>query len=149
MVSPGRFNSAVSLNILVLVLIGGINTTLGPVIGARLRLDVSRLVNINPWLQEIVYGALSILAVTLLPGGVISLLKRVATLGGGAAPEPTGTAFDRSEALVEANPSGSSSGEAQAAPQADVPKTEYVVECRGVQFSSGTSPQCCATSTLR
>ena len=76
-----------SLNILVMVLIGGINTTLGPVIGAAFVSMFPALVNINPWLQEIVYGALSILAVTLLPGGVMSLSKRVAALGGGAASE--------------------------------------------------------------
>ena len=33
-VSPGQFDWSVSLNILVMVLVGGINTTLGPVIGA-------------------------------------------------------------------------------------------------------------------
>ena len=86
-VSPGQFDWAVSLNILVMVLIGGINTTLGPVIGAAFVSMFPALVNINPWLQEMVYGALSILAVTLLPGGVMSLLKRVAALGEGAASE--------------------------------------------------------------
>ena len=66
-VSPGQFDWAVSLNILVMVLIGGINTTLGPVIGAAFVSMFPALVNINPWLQEIVYGALSILEVTSLP----------------------------------------------------------------------------------
>ena len=80
-VSPGQFDWSVSLNILVMVLIGGINTTPGPVIGAAFVSMFPALVNINPWLQEMVYGALSILAVTLLPGGVMSLLKRVAALG--------------------------------------------------------------------
>ena len=74
-VSPGQFDWSVSLNILVMVLIGGINTTLGPVIGAAFVSMFPALVNINPWLQEMVYGALSILAVTLLPGGVMSLLR--------------------------------------------------------------------------
>ena len=104
-VSPGQFDWAVSLNILVMVLIGGINTTLGPVIGAAFVSMFPALVNINPWLQEMVYGALSILAVTLLPGGVMSLLKRVAAFGGGAAPatEPAVSAFDGAEAPVEAS----------------------------------------------
>ena len=66
-VSPGQFDWAVSLNILVMVLVGGINTTLGPVIGAAFVSMFPALVNINPWLQEMVYGALSILAITLLP----------------------------------------------------------------------------------
>jgi branched-chain amino acid transport system permease protein len=138
-VSPGQFDWAVSLNILVMVLIGGINTTLGPVIGAAFVSMFPALVNINPWLQEMVYGALSILAVTLLPGGVMSLLKRVAALGGDAAPatEPDVAAFDRAEAPVEANLFRKfASGDAAA--EAGVAEPEYAVECRGVEFSYGT-----------
>ena len=137
-VSPGQFDWAVSLNILVMVLIGGINTTMGPVIGAAFVSMFPALVNINPWLQEMVYGALSILAVTLLPGGVMGLLKRVAALGGGAAREtaPAVAAPDGAEAPVEASLFRKfASGSADAA-QAGVP-TEYAVECRGVEFSYG------------
>ena len=47
-VSPGQFDWSVSLNILVMVLIGGINTTLGPVIGAAFVSMFPALVNINP-----------------------------------------------------------------------------------------------------
>ena len=138
-VSPGQFDWAVSLNILVMVLIGGINTTLGPVIGAAFVSMFPALVNINPWLQEMVYGALSILAVTLLPGGVMSLLKRVAALGGDAAPatEPAVAAFDRAEAPVEANLFRKfASGDVAA--EAGIAEPEYAVECRGVEFSYGT-----------
>ena len=137
-VSPGQFDWAVSLNILVMVLIGGINTTLGPVIGAAFVSMFPALVNINPWLQEMVYGALSILAVTLMPGGVMSVVKRVAALGGGAAPEPQVAAFDRTEGRVEADLFGKfASGSAGAAERAGA-EPEYAVECRGVQFSYGT-----------
>ena len=138
-VSPGQFDWAVSLNILVMVLIGGINTTLGPVIGAAFVSMFPALVNINPWLQEMVYGALSILAVTLLPGGVMSLLKRVAALGGDAAPatEPAVAAFDHAEAPVEANLFRKfASGDVAA--EAGIAEPEYAVECRGVEFSYGT-----------
>jgi branched-chain amino acid transport system permease protein len=138
-VSPGQFDWAVSLNILVMVLIGGINTTLGPVIGAAFVSMFPALVNINPWLQEMVYGALSILAVTLLPGGVMSLVKRVAAFGEGAAPatEPV-AAFDRTEAPVEASLFRKFvSGNAGVA-EAVGSEPEYAVECRGVQFSYGT-----------
>ena len=137
-VSPGQFDWAVSLNILVMVLIGGINTTLGPVIGAAFVSMFPALVNINPWLQEMVYGALSILAVTLLPGGVMSLLKRVAALGEGAAPEPAAAAFDRTEGPVEANLFRKFASANAAAPQAGSSEPQYAVECRGVQFSYGT-----------
>ena len=137
-VSPGQFDWAVSLNILVMVLIGGINTTLGPVIGAAFVSMFPALVNINPWLQEMVYGALSILAVTLLPGGVMSLLKRVAAFGEGAAPEPAVAALDRPEALVEASLFRKFAGGSAGAAQAGAPESEYAVECRGIRFSYGT-----------
>ena len=136
-VSPGQFDWAVSLNILVMVLIGGINTTLGPVIGAAFVSMFPALVNINPWLQEMVYGALSILAVTLLPGGVMSLVKRVAALGESAAPEPA-AAVDRTEAPVEANLFRKFVSGSAGVSQADGSEADYAVECRGVQFSYGT-----------
>ena len=77
MVSPSQFNWAVSLNILVMVLVGGINTTFGPVIGAVFVSMFPAVVNINPWLQEILYGALSILAITIFPEGVAGLVRRL------------------------------------------------------------------------
>ena len=80
-VSPGQFDWAVSLNILVMVLVGGINTTLGPIVGAMFVTMFPAVVNIDPWLQEILYGALSIFAITLFPEGVVGLAKRrLATL---------------------------------------------------------------------
>jgi branched-chain amino acid transport system permease protein len=140
-VSPGQFDWAVSLNILVMVLIGGINTTLGPVIGAAFVSMFPALVNINPWLQEMVYGTLSILAVTLLPGGVMSLLKRVAALGGDAPPseaELTVSVINRAEAPVEASLFRRFASASVGAAQAGRSEPEYAVECRGVQFSYGT-----------
>jgi branched-chain amino acid transport system permease protein len=139
-VSPGQFDWSVSLNILVMVLIGGINTTLGPVIGAAFVSMFPALVNINPWLQEMAYGALSILAVTLLPGGVMSLVKRATAFGSGAAPEtePLAATFERTEAPVEASLFRKLAAESAGGVLAGVPEPEYAVECRGIQFSYGT-----------
>ena len=138
-VSPGQFDWAVSLNILVMVLIGGINTTPGPVIGAAFVSMFPALVNINPWLQEMAYGALSILAVTLLPGGVMSLLKRVAALGGGGASEAAPTVSPgRAEAPAEAGLFRKFAAKNASGTQAGVLEPEYAVECRGIQFSYGT-----------
>jgi branched-chain amino acid transport system permease protein len=139
-VSPGQFDWSVSLNILVMVLIGGINTTLGPVIGAAFVSMFPALVNINPWLQEMLYGALSILAVTLLPGGVMSLLKRVAAFGEGAASEaePAEAAFDRTQAPVEANLFRKFASRSAGVAEQRGSEPEYAVECRGIQFSYGS-----------
>ena len=51
-VSPGQFNWTVWLNILVMVILGGINTTLGPVLGAALVTIFPAQVNINPYWQR-------------------------------------------------------------------------------------------------
>jgi branched-chain amino acid transport system permease protein len=75
-VSPSQFSWSVSLNVLVMVLLGGINTTFGPLIGAAFVSMFPVVVSINPWLQEIVYGAISIIAITVFPEGVVGLAKR-------------------------------------------------------------------------
>jgi branched-chain amino acid transport system permease protein len=130
----------VSLNILVMVLIGGINPTLGPVIGAAFVSMFPALVNINLWLQEMVYGALSILAVTLLPGGVMSLVKRVAAPSGGAASEAEFlvSGVNRAEAPLEASLFRKAAVAGPGAAQTGASEPEYAVECRGIQFSYGT-----------
>ncbi len=136
-VSPGQFDWSVSLNILVMVLIGGINTTLGPVIGAAFVSMFPALVNINPWLQEMVYGALSILAVTLLPGGVMSLLKLRATSRApeGSKPAPAGAVGPEAEGPIEASLFRKLAADGSARREAGVANPEYAVECRGIAFS--------------
>jgi branched-chain amino acid transport system permease protein len=126
-VSPGQFDWAVSLNILVMVLIGGINTTFGPVIGAAFVSMFPNIVNINPWLQEMVYGALSILAVTLFPAGVVGVLKRQAAARWG-----------RSADLYDRADIGAKTPESAPKVRAEPAAPDFVVECRGVHFSYGT-----------
>ena len=126
-VSPGQFDWAVSLNILVMVLVGGINTTLGPIIGAIFVTVFPAVVNIDPWLQEILYGALSILAITVFPEGVVGLVKRL--LAG----------CFRSLAAESA-----ADGErAPSVPVAQAVATgnEPIVECRGIDFGYGVGPK--------
>lgn len=144
-VSPGQFDWSVSLNILVMVLIGGINTTLGPVVGAMFVSMFPVLVNINPWLQEIVYGALSILAITLLPEGVVGLARRLlapARQGGtSAAANPAGTL---SEEPPEAVASGDPSPDEVVAPHKvpmPAPPGEIVLEAKGIEFGYGQGPK--------
>ncbi|MBN9070737.1 MAG: ATP-binding cassette domain-containing protein [Rhizobiales bacterium] len=130
-VSPSQFDWSVSLNVLVMVLIGGINTTIGPVIGAMFVSMFPTVVNINPWLQEIVYGALSILAITLLPEGVVGVARRVLARsfgGSAAAVENIGPDVAPMPASLPA-----------AAPGPDGP--EILVECRGIEFGYGVGPK--------
>lgn len=130
-VSPSQFDWSVSLNVLVMVLIGGINTTIGPVIGAMFVSMFPNVVNINPWLQEIVYGALSILAITLLPDGVVGVAKRMlAPLIGDSAPT--------TEIVAAIETPASATVPAPAAP---VTGSEIIVECRGIEFGYGLGPK--------
>jgi branched-chain amino acid transport system permease protein len=145
-VSPGQFDWAVSLNILVMVLVGGINTTLGPVIGAIFVSMFPELVNIDPWLQEMVYGALSILVITLFPEGVVGLAKRLmaaladsrsARRDGRAAVTPIETS-NRADAPVAAAIFWSHPTEGRSEPEEGDAGTNAIVECRGIEFSYGT-----------
>ena len=139
-VSPGQFDWSVSLNVLVMVLVGGINTALGPIVGAMFVSMFPVLVNINPWLQEILYGALSIAAIALLPEGVIGLGRRL-FLGrrGIAAPVAHGDA-PPPEAVAAGDPS-IEQVDAAKAPAAPRASGEVVLECRGIECGYGLGPK--------
>jgi branched-chain amino acid transport system permease protein len=138
-VSPGQFNWSVSLNILVMVLLGGINTMLGPLIGAAFVSAFPVVVNINPWLQEIVYGALSIFAITVLPEGFIGLARQgVDRFSGRSTPPLHGmpdvdangaTVAPRSSEVLPTELDGILHGVAAAAAVEQI-----TIECRGIQF---------------
>ena len=138
-VSPGQFDWAVSLNVLVMVLVGGINTTLGPVIGAAFVSMFPSIVNINPWLQEMVYGVLSILAVTLFPEGVVGVVKswlaaweaRPKDLKPSQASSHAGSPARPADFPDFAPPAKEEAAKIDA-------ETETIVECRGIHFSYGT-----------
>lgn len=138
-VSPSQFNWAVSLNILVMVLVGGINTTFGPVIGAVFVSMFPAVVNINPWLQEILYGALSILAITTFPEGIAGLARRLELTSKRSAEdadrtEPAAT-LDEAGERRSARPSEGRPHEAAST------EAEVIVECRGIEFGYGVGPK--------
>lgn len=126
-VSPGQFDWSVSLNILVMVLVGGINTTLGPVIGAIFVTMFPAVVNIDPWIQEILYGVLSICAITLFPEGVVGLMKR--RLG----PLFRPLLAEREDVSDVAAPAAP----ARAIEAGNGP----IVECHGIEFGYGAGPK--------
>jgi branched-chain amino acid transport system permease protein len=144
-VSPSQFSWSVSLNVLIMILIGGINTTPGPIIGAAFVSMFPVLVHINPWLQQVLYGVLSIMVVTIVPEGLIGALKRslaylrrassdALTLAGSDA-APAEDAIERSS-LVRLFPAvvSASTGPASSA------RSAPVVECRDITFRYGTGP---------
>ncbi len=148
-VSPSQFSWSISLNVLVMILIGGINTTSGPIIGAAFVSMFPVLVHINPWIQQVLYGVLSILVVTIVPEGAVGVAKRAwarlkPTLPGAVRPpkpqaaSPAGEAEGAAErnSLVRLFPGARS---ASATPAATAP-SPAIVECRDITFRYGTGP---------
>jgi len=148
-VSPGEFDWAVSLNILVMVLVGGINTTIGPVIGAVFVTMFPAVVNINPWLQEVLYGALSIIAITVFPEGVVGLAKRrLGVQSWARSLQTTGHTklhehADETIAARSGNALSSVARDAEAAADAgkEVTDKEAIVECCGIEFGYSMGPK--------
>src|SRR5581483_11833670 len=92
-VSPSQFSWQVSVNILVMVILGGINTTIGPILGAAFVTVFPSQVNINPFWQEVLFGALFVGVIVVFPSGFVGFLRFLATLvrrrlGLGAAAAP-------------------------------------------------------------
>jgi branched-chain amino acid transport system permease protein len=75
-VSPSSFHYSTSIQILVMVLLGGINTTLGPIVGAVIIILFPHYVPISAEWNELVYGAVLIAIIVLVPEGVVGLLMR-------------------------------------------------------------------------
>ncbi len=118
-VSPGQFNWPVSVDILVMVILGGINTTIGPIAGAAFISMFPSWVNINPFWQEVLFGSLFVAMIILAPEGVVGLARRVIAR---FAP-----------ALLRQNEPAETVPLAAAAPVADA--TGDAVRCQGVSFS--------------
>ena len=71
------FNGTLELQTILMVLVGGIGTMWGPVVGAVLIAFISQVLWARfPMEQQIILGAIVILVVILAPGGLVSLLNR-------------------------------------------------------------------------
>ena len=81
-ISPDSFTFVESFDLFVMNLVGGAGTALGPIIGPAFLTSVGTALRIvSPVLAEIIYGALLIVAITLLPTGIVggasALARRV------------------------------------------------------------------------
>jgi branched-chain amino acid transport system permease protein len=75
-ITPGQFDSTAAVNILVMVILGGINTRLGPVLGAVFISLFPVVISINPLWQEILFGSVFLLVIVFFPEGFVGLLAR-------------------------------------------------------------------------
>ena len=76
-VAPSDFGGTASINILVMVILGGMNTLLGPIIGASFISLFPVVVNWNPLLQEILFGAIFIFVIIAVPEGFVGFIARL------------------------------------------------------------------------
>lgn len=153
-ISPGQFSWTVSVNILVMVILGGINSLTGPILGAAFISIFPAYVNINPFWQEVLFGALLLLFIVLAPRGFIGILtgiarwvggrvgliaptgrRRPAEAGAGDVPPAEATLEDVRQLLRTDGEGtrGGGGGTSAAAAVRDAP----AIECRGLVFSYG------------
>lgn len=76
-ITPGQFNGTATINILVMVILGGMNTRLGPVVGAIFISLFPVVVNWNPLWQEVLFGAIFVFVIVFFPEGVVGVVARV------------------------------------------------------------------------
>jgi branched-chain amino acid transport system permease protein len=127
-VSPGQFSWTVSVSVLVMVILGGINTTLGPVLGAAFVSIFPAYVNFSPLWQELLFGALFVLVIVFFPAGFAGLVTMLARRLRGPGRPPAGprTPPDAADLIARLVPARR--GEPAAAPP-------VAVACQGVTFS--------------
>lgn len=80
-IEPGTvFDHSISINVVIMSILGGIGTTLGPVLGAVILTLVSELMNIVVVSEAklVVYGVILVTAVLFLPQGILGRLRREA-----------------------------------------------------------------------
>jgi branched-chain amino acid transport system permease protein len=91
-ISPDTFTFEVTAQVLSMVLIGGMGTTFGPVVGAAFIIALPELLKVSREYYQVIYGAGVAFAVLFLPHGILGRLNRkrgvkVPTTDGKAADE--------------------------------------------------------------
>jgi branched-chain amino acid transport system permease protein len=79
-ITPGQFNGTATINILVMVILGGMNTRLGPIVGAVFISLFPVVVSWNPLWQEVLFGAIFIIVIVFFPEGVVGVVSRITRL---------------------------------------------------------------------
>lgn len=75
--SPGQFSWVQSVYLLVMVIIGGMNTRVGPILGAVLVSVFPFVVKIDPFWQDVVFGALFVVVIVFFPRGIVGIAESI------------------------------------------------------------------------
>ena len=76
-ISPGSFTIPASVLVFIWVVVGGISSFWGPVIGATTLVLIGELLQKTPYLQPILYSCILILVIYLMPKGLIDFPRVV------------------------------------------------------------------------
>jgi ABC-type branched-subunit amino acid transport system permease subunit len=80
---PEEMTVALTVNLLVIVFLGGVGSLRGVLIGAVLFTALPEVLRLAPTWRLVIYGALLLVIVIRSPGGIEGLLRRPAGAGGG------------------------------------------------------------------
>jgi len=75
-VEPSQLSITQSLDTIAMVLLGGIRSILGPVVGAFLLTGLPHVIEFSAELRAAAYGAILILAILVMPRGIVGLFSR-------------------------------------------------------------------------
>ncbi len=87
-ISPLVFTFQYSLNVLIFVVIGGMATVAGPIVGAVLLTLVPEMFRVTGKYQMLIFGAVLVFSMLFMPEGVIGLFRRRPGAPPGHAAEP-------------------------------------------------------------
>ena len=74
-VEPHYLSITLGLDIVAMVLLGGINSLIGPVIGALLLTALPHMIELSAELRIALYGAILIFVILVMPKGIMGLLS--------------------------------------------------------------------------
>lgn len=74
-ISPYAFTVAESINILLMIVFGGMGTILGPVIGASLLVSLPEFLRSVSDYRMIIYGALLVIVILFMPQGILGMVQ--------------------------------------------------------------------------
>lgn len=75
-IEPSQLSITQSLDAIAMVLLGGVGSILGPVVGAFVLTGLPHVINLSAELRAAAYGAILIVAILVMPRGIVGLLSR-------------------------------------------------------------------------
>jgi branched-chain amino acid transport system permease protein len=75
-IEPSQLSITQSLDVIAMVLVGGMGTILGPVVGAFLLTGLPHVIELSAEIRAAAYGAILILAILIMPRGIVGLFSR-------------------------------------------------------------------------